>query len=256
MAFLVAQAFINGLNNPQHKQMLDLVLLDDLYTFQEVKVAVRKLHSRSPGITPAFAYPAAVASIQPDPITAMTQAFRNVCNEMRSQVPPARTASPSGYPGRGSYPCQQSSCYSLSALMSQLPTGRLPKHKHHIVTCLWVTRMHAFWNLHALSRIHVRILEPPRKFVNPHINSQTRLPIEAKGEMRKRRIPVQHHLPQPRVRYALLGEPVWVANPQLLQLVSEAVDQDNPVEELGVLHAGPRPHRYLSQPSEVAVRIA
>src|SRR6266480_6328991 len=70
MAFLVVQAFINRLNNSQYKQMLDLVLLDNLYTFQEVKTAVRKLHSCSPSITPAFAYSAVAVSIQPDPITA------------------------------------------------------------------------------------------------------------------------------------------------------------------------------------------
>ena len=103
MAFSVAQAFVDRLNNHEHKQMLDLVLPDDLYTFQEVKIVVRKLHSHSPEITPAFAYPTATASIQPDPITAMTQAFQNVCNKMISQVPHTHTVSPSRYPGRNQY---------------------------------------------------------------------------------------------------------------------------------------------------------
>jgi hypothetical protein len=49
MAFILAQAFIDGLNNVQHRQMLDLILSDTLYTFQDVKAAVRKLHARSPG---------------------------------------------------------------------------------------------------------------------------------------------------------------------------------------------------------------
>ena len=40
MAFSVVQAFIDGLNNHEHKQMLDLILPDDLYTFQEVKMVV------------------------------------------------------------------------------------------------------------------------------------------------------------------------------------------------------------------------
>jgi len=63
MAFLVAQAFVDRLNNYEHKQILDLVLLDDFYTFQEVKMAVWKLHSRLSGIIPAFAYPAVATSI-------------------------------------------------------------------------------------------------------------------------------------------------------------------------------------------------
>ena len=104
MAFLVAQAFIDGLNNHKHKQILDLVLPDDLYTFQEVKAAVQKLYSCSPSITPAFAYPATAASIQPDPISAMTQAFQNVCNKMILQAPSTCAVSPSRYPGRSSYP--------------------------------------------------------------------------------------------------------------------------------------------------------
>ena len=75
MAFLVVQAFVNGLNNYEHKQMLDLILPNDLYMFQKVKTAVRKLHSHLSRIMPAFAYPAAAASIQLDPIIVMTQAF-------------------------------------------------------------------------------------------------------------------------------------------------------------------------------------
>ena len=115
MAFSVVQAFVNGLNNHEHKQMLDLVLLDDLYTFQEVKTAVRKLHFCSPGITPAFAYPAAAASVQPDPITAMMQAFQNVCNKMMSQAPHTHATSPLRYPGRTLYlhqPLKEVICYN------------------------------------------------------------------------------------------------------------------------------------------------
>jgi hypothetical protein len=88
IAFLVAQAFVDELNNHEHKQMLDLVLPDDLYTFQEVKAAVWKLYSHSLGITLTFAYPTAAASIQPDPIVAMIQAFQSVCDKMISQALP------------------------------------------------------------------------------------------------------------------------------------------------------------------------
>ena len=37
--FLVVQAFLDRLNNHEHKQMLDLILLNNFYMFQEVKTA-------------------------------------------------------------------------------------------------------------------------------------------------------------------------------------------------------------------------
>ena len=41
MVFFMAQAFINRLNNQEHKQMLDLVLPDNLYTFRKSRQQFR-----------------------------------------------------------------------------------------------------------------------------------------------------------------------------------------------------------------------
>ena len=56
MTFSMVQAFIDRLNNYKHKQILDLILLDNLYTFQKVKIVVQKLHSHSLGIMSIFTY--------------------------------------------------------------------------------------------------------------------------------------------------------------------------------------------------------
>ena len=57
------QAFIDGLNNHEHKQILDLILPDNLYTFQKVEVVVQKLYSYLPEIILAFIYPVTVITI-------------------------------------------------------------------------------------------------------------------------------------------------------------------------------------------------
>ena len=93
MAFTLAQAFIDSLNNTQHQQMLDLILLDTLYTFQDVKTAIQKLYTRSQEVTSAFVYLAATAVVETDPIAKMTQTLQLMCDKIAAYPTPSRSPS-------------------------------------------------------------------------------------------------------------------------------------------------------------------
>ncbi|KAH0544331.1 hypothetical protein GP486_008522, partial [Trichoglossum hirsutum] len=94
MAYNLAQVFIDGIANPQHRQMLDMHLPDGLYTFEDVKSRVRKLYVRSPDVASSFAYAAAATSVEVDPVTKMTQAFERLCDKIATPSAPSRSPSP------------------------------------------------------------------------------------------------------------------------------------------------------------------
>ena len=137
MAFTLAQAFIDGLNNQQHRQMLDLILPDTLYTFQEVKAAVRKLHARSPEVTSAFVYPAATTAIETDPIAKMTQAFQTICDKITTSAASSIASSPYRYnrspkPLRRCFNCLESSHISPDCTLAPISPEQLQANKEKV----------------------------------------------------------------------------------------------------------------------------
>jgi hypothetical protein len=94
MEFSLVQSFIEGLNDQQHRQILDLNLSDNIYFFQEVKTAVKKLYIRSSESTSASAYSVAATAIEADPLQKVTQALQLICNKMTMQSTSPRAFSP------------------------------------------------------------------------------------------------------------------------------------------------------------------
>ena len=96
MEFSLAQSFIEGLNDQQHRQILDLNLLNNIYFFQEVRTAVKKLYIQSLESTSASAsaYSVAATTVETDPLLKVTQALQLICDKMTTHSASARSPSP------------------------------------------------------------------------------------------------------------------------------------------------------------------
>ncbi|KAI9854203.1 MAG: hypothetical protein M1813_001335 [Trichoglossum hirsutum] len=113
MEFSLAQSFIEGLNDQQHRQILDLNLPDNIYSFQEVKTAVKKLYIQSPESTSASAYSVAATAVEADPLQKVTQALQLICDKMTMHSASPRAPSPYRLTGT---PRPERCCYNCMEL--------------------------------------------------------------------------------------------------------------------------------------------